>query len=97
MEPILNGLILDKKHVHVIIKSHEITESEIVTEKLRNEAHSSSVLAAGKVHTFQAFFLRNPRPNSTVLLLLTVEDSSMLLLMLRENVGDGRTNYTLRI
>ena len=68
-----------KIQLHVIIKSQEITESEFVTEKLRNTAQSSSVLAAGKVHTFQAFFLRNPRPNSTLLLLLTVEDSSMLL------------------
>ena len=29
----MNGLILDKKHVHVIIKSNEIIESDIVTEK----------------------------------------------------------------
>ena len=34
VQPILNGLIVDKKHVLVIIiKSHEITESDIVTEK----------------------------------------------------------------
>ena len=51
----------------MIVKSQEITESEFVTEKLTNTGHSTSVPAAGKVHTFQLFFFVQPILNGFIL------------------------------
>ena len=53
---ILIDLILEPTNLTTCANGHEIAESEFDTEKLRNTAHSSSVLAVEKLHTFQAFF-----------------------------------------